>query len=303
MSVTQVQATINGQVYNLTYNDSTGKYEATITAPSKSSYNNNDGHYYPVSITATDDGGNSTTINDLSPEFGAQLKLVVKEKVAPTVTITAPTSGATITNNTPEITAQLRDDDSGINVDSIVMQIDSTPVEASAITKNPVSGGYDISYTPTAALSDGNHNITIQVSDNDGNQSSVVTSTIKVDTVPPSLDVTSPTDGVVTNTATLTVSGTTNDATSSPVTVTITINSADQGPVTVEGDGTFSKSVTLSEGSNAIVITATDSAGKASSVTRNVTLDTGAPVFHSITITPNPVDSGATYVITVEVTD
>lgn len=303
MSVSTVKATINGQIYNLTLNDSTGKYEATITAPSTSSYNNNDGHYYPVSITATDDGGNNTTIDDTHETLGESLKLRVKEKVAPTITITAPTAGATITNNKPAITAQLRDDDSGVNTDSIILKIDTTTVEVSAIAKNPVSGGYDISYTPTEALSDGNHNISIQVSDNDGNQCNAVTSTIKVDTVPPTLTVTTPTDGLITNTATLTISGTTNDVTSSPVTVTITLNTVDQGAVTVESSGAFNKELTLAEGSNTIVITATDSAGKASSVTRTVTLDTGAPIFHSVSIAPNPVDAGATYVITVEVTD
>lgn len=303
MSISQVQAVINGQTYNLTLNDSTGKYEATITAPATSSYNNNDGHYYPVSITATDDGGNSTTINDTDGTFGDQLKLLVKEKVAPTITITAPTSGATLTNNKPTITAQLRDDDSGVNTDSIVLKIDSTTVEVSEITKNPVSGGYDISYAPTDALDDGNHDISIQVSDNDGNQCSAVTSTFKVDTVPPVLTVSTPTDNLITNQASVTVSGVTNDATSSPVTVTITLNTVDQGAVTVESSGAFSKELTLTEGSNTIVVTATDSAGKSSEVTRTVKLDTGAPVFQSVTIVPNPVDCGATYVITVEVTD
>ena len=39
MAVNTVKATLNGQTYNLTYNSSTKAYEATITAPSKSSYN------------------------------------------------------------------------------------------------------------------------------------------------------------------------------------------------------------------------------------------------------------------------
>lgn len=47
MAVKTVQTVINGQTYTLTLNSSTGKYEATITAPSKSSYNQS-GHYYPV---------------------------------------------------------------------------------------------------------------------------------------------------------------------------------------------------------------------------------------------------------------
>lgn len=127
--------------------------------------------------------------------------------------------------------------------------------------------------------------------------------TFKVDTVPPTLSVTSPTNNLITNTAALTITGTTNDVTSSPVTVKITLNSTDQGAVTVESSGAFSKAVTLASGVNTIVITATDRAGKASSVTRTVTLDTGAPVFNSVTITPNPVNAGQTYIISVDVTD
>ena len=52
MSVKTVQAVINGQTYNLTLNSSTGKYEATITAPGKSSYTLS-GHYYPVTVKST----------------------------------------------------------------------------------------------------------------------------------------------------------------------------------------------------------------------------------------------------------
>ena len=48
---------------------------------------------------------------------------------------------------------------------------------------------------------------------------------------------------------------------------------------------------------------ATDSAGKQTTVVRHVKLDTGAPVFQEITITPNPVDAGKTYIISVKVVD
>ena len=52
MAVKTVQTVINGQTYNLTRNSSTGKYEATITAPNKSSYNQPN-HYYDVTVKAT----------------------------------------------------------------------------------------------------------------------------------------------------------------------------------------------------------------------------------------------------------
>ena len=114
----------------------------------------------------------------------------------------------------------------------------------------------------------------------------------------PTLNVTAPTEGYITNTAALTVAGTTNDATSSPVTVKITLNGTDQGTVSVSG-GAFSKAVTLAEGSNTLVVTSTDLAGRSTTVTRMVTLDTSVPVIVSATITPNPVDVGQTMLISV----
>lgn len=79
MAVKTVQAVINGQTYNLTRNSGTGKYEATITAPNKSSYGQAN-HYYDVTIKATDDAGNVTTKNSSDATLGNSLKLYVKEK-------------------------------------------------------------------------------------------------------------------------------------------------------------------------------------------------------------------------------
>lgn len=297
MAVKTVQATINGQVYNLTLNSSTGKYEATITAPSKSSYNQS-GHYYGVSVKATDDAGNVTTKDAADATLGSSLRLQVKEKVAPVITITYPTASAFITNANPKIAWKVTDDDSGVNPDTIALTVDGKAVTAADITKTAVSGGYECSYTPKTALGDGEHTITATVSDYDGNAASAKSVTFTVDTIPPTLNVTSPAEGLVTNQSSLTVAGTTNDVTSKPVTVTV--NGAS---VTVNSDGSWSKTITLTNGNNTITIVATDRAGKTTTVTRTVKLDTGAPVIKSVTLTPNPVDAGKTFVISVEVTD
>lgn len=297
MAIQSVKATINGQEYDLNYDSGTGKWKATITAPSKSSYNQPN-HYYDVTLKATDDAGNTTTKNSADSLLGDNLKLYVKEKVAPTQTITYPTSNALITSNKPEIEWQVRDDDSGVDPDSIKLTIDSNAAITTGITKTPVSGGYNCSYTPTTTLSDGQHTIKVDASDHDGNASIQTSVTFKIDTVAPTLNVTSPTDNFVTNQASITVEGTTNDATSSPVTVTI-----NDEPVTVQSNGSFSKQITLSEGENTITVIATDGAGKSTTVVRHVTLDTGGPVFNSVTITPNPVDGGQTFIIEVEVED
>lgn len=156
-------------------------------------------------------------------------------------------------------------------------------------------------YTPGSALSDGSHTITVNASDNDGNTATTVSASITVDTVPPTLSVSTPAEGLITNNASQTVTGTTNDATSSPVTVTIVLNGEDQGAVSVGSDGTFSKTVTLEEGDNTIVVTAQDAAGKTSSVTNMVKLDTAIPSIGSMTLAPNPVNASASVTITIEV--
>lgn len=303
MAVKTVQATINGQTYTLTLNSSTGKYEATVTAPSKSSYNQS-GHYYGVTVKATDEAGNTTTKDATDSTLGSSLQLKVKEKVAPVIAIVSPTSGSYSTNNKPVITWKVTDADSGVNPSTIGITIDSgTKVTGDAITKTAITGGYQCTYTPATALSDGSHTIKLDASDYDGNAAATSSMSFKIDTVPPVLTLSSPTDKLITNNASCTVKGTTNDATSSPVTVTVKLNSGTAEAVTVGSDGSFSKSLTLAAGTNTITVVAKDGAGKTTTVTRTVTLDTTAPVIKSVTLTPNPVDAGKTFIISVEVTD
>lgn len=287
---------MNGQTYNLTLNSSTGKYEATITAPSTSSYKQS-GHYYPISLTATDDAGNTTTVNTSTETIGDSLKLVVKETTQPTVTVTSPTEDQTLTNNKPTIAFTVTDSDSGVDAGTISVTIDGTKY-TSNITKTAITNGYSCTYVPETALSDGSHTVTVSATDNDGNTKTTNQVSFKIDTVPPALSVTSPVDGLVTNQSTVTVTGTTNDATSSPVTLTINGES-----VTVTSSGTFSHVVTLTNGTNTITVVATDAAGKSTTVTRTVTYNTSAPVISEVTITPNPVNTGNVFTISVTATD
>lgn len=301
-----VKAIIYGQEYPLVFNSSTGKYEAEVTAPSDSSYQFNSEHYFPVTISATDEAGNITTISDTEGAFQDNLKLFVKEQIKPTVANVSPSSEANIGNSNPTIEFDVLDNSNGqttgfagIDPDSIVLTVGGSTVSASAISKEPITGGYKCSYTPSQAIADGNCTVTIKVSDFDGNESETVSVTFKVDTTPPTLNVTAPEDGVSVNTEKLFVIGTTSDSNSSPVTVVIKVNNKAQGDVTVSSNGSFSKEVTLDEGINYITITSTDKAGKESTVTRVVTLKTSGPMFKSVTIAPNPVNSGKTYTISV----
>ena len=302
-SIATVTATINGVAHSLTYNSSTGKWEATLTAPSGSSFNQSGG-YYNVSLSATDEAGNVSTADATDADIGTALRLVVQEKVKPTVSITSPGASAFLTTNAPVITAQLRDADSGVKISTLSFKLDGVSVayNVAGMTCTAVTGGYNISYTPQTALADGAHTVTVAITDNDGNVSTTTSRSFTVDTVAPVLNVTTPAAGLITNQTSSTVVGTTSDITSSPVTLTIKVNGSDVGAVTVNGDGSFSKAVTYVEGSNTVVITATDSAGKTTSVTRTVTVDTTPPEFVSVTLTPNPVDAGQTYILSVSLT-
>lgn len=295
MAISQVRAQINGQWYTLSSTD--GKnYTATLTAPTITSYNQPN-HYYNVTVEATNDAGTTGSADGTTLET---LRLYVEERVKPVITISSPSNGAYVTNNKQPVifTATDETNGSGLDLSSLVVKLDSTTVASSTITKTAITNGYRFTYTPATAMADGKHTVTVNISDNDGNAATQKTTSFTVDTVAPTLNITSPTEGLITNTAALTVAGTTNDATSSPVTVKISLNGADQGTVSVSG-GAFSKQITLAEGDNTITTTATDAAGKVTTVTRHVTLDTSVPVILSANITPNPVDAGATMVISV----
>ena len=297
MAIKTVRAQINGTWHTLTYDSSSNSYKATITAPGATSYNQ-EGGYYNVIVEATNDAGTTGSANGTTL---SGLRLKVKEKVPPVITIISPSSGAYVTNNKQTIVFTVIDEagGSGVNADSLVVKVDGVAVEG--VGRVLATNGFQFSYTPATALSDGNHTVSITCSDNDGNAATAKSVTFKVDTVPPVLNISAPAAGMITNTAAITLRGTTNDSTSSPVTVKITLNGTDQGSVTVGTDGSFTKALTLAAGNNTIVVTATDAAGKSSTVSRTVTLDTTVPTIKSATITPNPVDAGATMVISVVV--
>lgn len=307
MAIKSITATVNGQTVTLTLNESTGKYEAQLTAPAASSFNLSGG-YYPVSVKAVDTAGNETTADSNHSTLGESLRLFVKEQVKPTIEILAPSAGAYVTTGTPEIRFRVLDNSvqtsgySGINKDSCELKIGSSAVAASKITWETTEGGFIGSYTPVSALPDGEQSITVDIKDNDGNSAETASCTFKVDTVAPSLVVTTPTEGLETNQSELTVVGSTDDVTSKPVSISVKLNGKDCGTVEVGSNGSFSKTITLDQqGGNTIVVTATDKAGKVTSITRTVTYNTTAPVIKSVVITPNPVNAGNLYTISVEI--
>lgn len=301
-TIVKVEAILNGQTYQLT--KGTGDtWSVSATAPTSTSGSNNSGQgpgvgaeaqgkgYYPVIIKATDDFGNVTTVDVTDTTWGNALKLKVLEKTAPVVTLTSPSTGAYIKSAKPTIEFTVTDAGSGVNPNECYVVIDNgTAVKATVSVAGTTA---TCTCTPSSNLSDGEHTVKVYGMDFDGNKSNEVTTTFTVDTTPPTLNITSPADETTkTNTTTITVSGTTNDETSSPVTIKITGGAQEYTNVPVTG-GAFSQVVQLKgNATNTLVITATDSAGQVTTVTRVVIVSTTAPVITDIAITPNPSDVG-----------
>lgn len=304
MAITKVRVQINGVWTNCTKNSS-GKWMCNPTAPNITSYNQ-DGKYYPVMVEITNDAGTVASYSASSPNIGTSLRLVVKEKVKPIITLISPTDGTRTKNNKQPVKFQVTDETSGsgINQSTVALTLDDAVYKhgSAGMTVTPITNGYEYTYTPSAALKDGPHTISIAVSDNDGNAAAAVSASFTVDVTKPVLTVSSPAENLITNKASQTISGMTNDATSSPVTITITLNGTDVGAITVGTDGAFSKAVTLKEGTNAIIVKATDSAGNETTITRTAKLDTAVPQLNEVTISPNPANASASVQIVLDIT-
>ena len=302
MAIVKVRAQVNGVWTNLALKD--GKWTGTMTAPSVTSYNLTN-KYYPVKIEVTNDAGTVVTKDASDATLGEKLRLIVRETMKPVITLVSPSKGAYVTNNKPPITFKVTDESggSGIDLSAVKMKIDSAVYTASSagMEKKEIANGYQFTYTPQTILKDGSHSITIDVSDNDGNAAAAVSCSFTVDTVPPALTVSYPQEGLITNKAALTLTGKTNDESSSPITLTVMLNGMSAGTAPVGTDGSFSKVVTLSEGVNSIAVTAKDGAGQTSSIMLSVKLDTTVPKMNGITLAPNPADTSASVAITVEV--
>lgn len=269
-------------------------------------YNINDGHYYPVTVEATNMAGTVSTKDDTDVSLGSSLRLRVKEQTAPVISITSPTASAFLATNTPDVEFTVVDENngSGVDISSLKIKVDSQMLTntSAGVTVSTITNGYSIKYVPQMAFSDGVHKVTVNCSDHDGNSATEKSVSFTVDTVAPTLTVTQPKEnGTYVASAIFTVKGTTNDVTSSVASVVIKLNGADQGDVAVDSAGSFEKTVTLKEGGNTIEVTANDRAGKTTTVSRTILLDLSVPNIETLSIAPNPVNTGKSFVISVKV--
>lgn len=300
MAVKQAYAMLNGQKVIATLNEETGLYTVEITAPAESSWSQTD-HVYNVSLHAEDLASNTVEMTSADPTYGSQLKIRVLEKTKPVATILSPTQNSVLGSSTQNIVMEVVDNGgSGLNMESIVFKLNGTAITEGLTWTDGENGKKTATYV-ASGLSDGANKAELQVSDNDGNASDVATTDFIISTVAPTLSVDTPADNLITNQPTVTVSGHAAPGSDVVTLSEITVNGS--SILFNKDDGSYSHDVTISEGTNSITVTAKDSVGKTTSVTRTVILDTKAPVISDVVAEATTVDASGIIRITFRVVD
>lgn len=297
--ITRAYAVYKGEQYNASYSSGTGEWSVDIPSGSESSYSQSN-HTYPIELHAFDAAGNETIMYATDDTYGDQLNIRVLEKTKPTATIVSPTQGSVLGSATQDIVMELQDaGGSGLNMASVIFKVNNIQVTQGLSWSDGADGKKTCTYHATN-LSDGSNSVSLQVTDNDGNVSDVATVSFVISTSAPTLNVTSPTENLLTNSNKVTVAGT---AAAGSDAVTLSSVKINGETVSVGSGGAFSKEITLQEGENTITIVAEDSIGKTTSVTRHVTVDTKAPIISDVEAEATTVDANSTIHLTFKVTD
>ena len=208
-----------------------------------------------LAVRATDKGGNHTD----------STRTVTRDTQGPTLTVTSPADGSYTTQD-------------AVTVAGTVSDPTAVTVKVNGVSYPVGQGG---AFSGTYQLAAGANFLTIAATDAPGN---VTTRVIKVtqDRTPPTLTVTAPLNGSYTNATAVNVTGTASDA----GTVSVKVNGS---PVTLT-NGSFTYSLTLASGTNAISVIATDGAANATTVSRTIVQDRDKPTWTVVT-TPDWLDT------------
>jgi RHS repeat-associated protein len=178
------------------------------------------------------------------------------DTTAPVVTITSPPADSVVRTSPITVTGTITDaSPTGVTVNGV----------QATVTNNT-------SYSASVPITAQGSNTLTAIATDAGGRTSQVTRTVILDSQAPSLTVEAPADNSATKNATATVNATATDATTA---VSVNTNGT---PLTPGANNSFTGTVALEVGANVLTTTATDAAGNATSVVRNVTRDTLAPV-------------------------
>lgn len=304
-NIKQAYALVNGVKVPATYDADTGLWSVETTAPAESSWSQPN-HVYQISLHAEDLAGNTVSMDSSDETYGDELKIRVLEKTAPVTRIVAPTQDAVLGSSDQTIELEMYDlGGSGLNMISVGFRLNNYVVDNSELNWTENDDGKMVATYEATGLDDGANKVELIVTDNDGNTSQNAVVNFIVSTVAPLLTVITPEDGLITNDDSITVSGKAAPGSEYTTLEEVTINgaSATLGEVDEDGYTSFTLPIFLTNGSNTIKVIAKDSAGKTTSITRTVTLDTDAPVITDVHAVATTVDANGIIKITFRITD
>jgi hypothetical protein len=221
---------------------------------------------HTLRATAQDAAGNTGTSTNVTVSVNNS-----KSTTPPTVSITSPTNGATV-SGTVAVAATATDN---VGVTAVQFQIDNANV-GSVVTTSPYSYSWD-----TTKVSNGSHTLRATAQDAAGNTGTSTNVTVSVNnsksTTPPTVSITSPTNGAtVSGTITVTATAT---ATSGVSTVQFLLDGADLGAAASSNPYSVSwNTAAASNGSHVLAAKVTDYSGNtATSNSVNITVSQSAP--------------------------
>jgi uncharacterized protein YfaP (DUF2135 family) len=244
-SITKATLTVNGIDTTPLIDVTGGSFTATATLQADEN---------TICVTATDAAGNTGSSGNI---------IVILDTTKPAVTITSPRSGQTTGNVSLMVTGTVVDDPAITQATLYLNGVPTvTPVTANLFSKN-------------VTLSPGVNTIKVTATDAAGNVGSSGIVTITLDKTAPRITLTSPRNGLLLGTTSVTVSGTIDDL--SVTTATLAVNGV-TSTISV-ARGAFSTTATnLREGSNTVLVAASDAYGnRGTSGTITIEVDTAKP--------------------------
>jgi hypothetical protein len=277
-----VTVSITGQNTNFTQGVTQAKFGAGITVGGAS--NTADGQFGPIVVTSATTATATIAVNR-SAALGARDVILNTNGAQPVLT-----GGFTVTQPLPQVTITSPQNSIFTNVSPITVAGTSSD-PAATVTVNgiqyPGSGG---AFQLPVPLVEGPNTITAIATTASG-LTGTASIQVTLDTTPPHVAITSPTQGYVTSAASLTVSGTVNDL------VVGTVNDQ-QATVTVNGTAaqvanrSFSAAnIALGMGLNTIQVVGLDRSGN--SATATVTVQRIAPILPEVRVVSGDGQSAA----------
>jgi len=224
-------------------------------------------------LTSLPDGPHTITIvaYDLAGNERTASVNVVVDTTAPMVTVTSPETGTILATNDVTVSWSASDATSGI--DHFDVSLDSG---------SPIRLGASASSYTFVDLTEGSHRVTVVAYDVAG-FSQISSTTFTVDTVAPSLAISSPVSGAVLAARTVSVSWTALDTGTGIAQIEVSL---DGSTTLLPGSATSHTFTNVTDGPHSIAVRAIDAAGNARSAGVTVLVDATAP---TLTVTA-PID-------------